>query len=439
MSEKPKARVRRKQESTSEEKNNTGTARFKRKSKSKNMDTEAPDLTEQALNTHSIARKVEPLDLSAFEDDAFDLSMDDIFMNSTTKRYSVGNMVEGVVCGIQSDIVLVDIQGKSEALLPVDTPSDFSLGDTVQAKIVRMDGRGILLAQKIGKSADIEAYDMAYAEGLPVDGTVLSSNKGGFSIGFGAIKGFCPISQITLGVVKPEDHIGQTYSFLITELKSSELIVSRRKIMEKEREAKKGQRLAELSIGMNLLGTILNITQHGAFVDLDGVDGLIPRFIFSEIAADLSAGDEIEVRIKSIQNGKISLTAPSSNPWLRMGTEFRRGGTYSATVTKEKEFGFFAKLASNLEGLLHRSMLSAEDVATLKVGEKVDVRIQDFDLERKRIELQMSTGDGEFVNEPAKTLGDAFGDVFAQFGFDNESEDNIPPKSNKRLNKKRKK
>ena len=439
MSEKPKARVRRKQESTSKHDNNTGTTRFKRKSKPKTEDMTTPNPIDQTSNTHSIARIVEPLDLSAFEDDAFDLSMDDVFLNSTAKRYSVGSMVEGVVCGIQSDIVLVDIQAKSEALLHVDTPSDFSLGDTVQAKIVRMDGRGILLAQKIGKSSDIEAYEMAYTERLPVDGTVLSDNKGGFTIGFGTIKGFCPMSQMTLGVVKPEDHVGQTYPFLITEFKSSELIVSRRKLLERDREAKKGQRLAELSVGMNLLGTILNITQHGAFVDLDGVDGLIPRFIFSEIAENLSAGDEIEVRIKSIRNERISLTAPSSNPWLRMGTEFRRGGIYKATVTKEKEFGFFAKLGSNLEGLLHRSTLSTEDVATLKVGEDIDVRIQDFDMERKRIDLQLSTGDGEFVNEPAKTLGDAFADVFAQFGFDKDNDNTVAPKSKRRLKSKRKK
>ena len=71
------------------------------------------------------------------------------------------------------------------------------------------------------------------------------------------------------------------------------------------------------------------------------------------------------MHIKSIRNERISLTAPSSNPWLRMGTEFRRGGIYKATVTKEKEFGFFAKLGSNLEGLLHRSTLSTEDVAML--------------------------------------------------------------------------
>ena len=411
MSDKPKARVRRKGNTDQPE----STARFQRKSSPKKA-AEAPKAVKTAPSPS--ARKPEPLDLSAFEDDAFDLSMDDIFNGSVTKRYRVGDQVQGIVCGIQTDAILVDIHAKSEASLPVEDPTSFELGDAIEAKIVRMDGRGIVLAQKIGKSADMSAYEVAYSERLPVEGTVTASNKGGFTVSFGATKGFCPISQITLGAVTPEDHVGQTYTFLITELKSSELVVSRRRLLEEERAAQKDARLAELSPGMNILGTILNITQHGAFVDLNGVDGLIPKFIFADISEDLSAGDEIEVQIKTIKDGKISLSAPSSNPWLKMGTVFQRGGTYPATITKSKEFGFFAKLAPNLEGLLHKSKLSSEEMAELTIGKEVSVQVQDFDIEKKRIELQLGSDEAAFENAPAKTLGDAFGDIFAEFGFD---------------------
>ena len=429
MSNKPKIRVRKKAAPTESE----SSKRFQHRKRTTQTDPTSTksNATERSDETPA-STLVDPVDLSAFEDESFDFSMDDIFQSTTTKKYRVGDVVEGVVCGLQPDALFVDIQAKSEASLPVENPSEFSLGDIVKAKIIRMDGRGILLAQKIGKSADLSAYELAYSEGLPVEGTVLSSNKGGFSIGFGAVNGFCPISQITLGVVTPEEHVGQTYPFLITELKSDELIVSRRKLLEREREAQKEQRLAELSVGMNLMGTISNITAHGAFVDIGGVDGLIPRFLFSDIAEDLSAGDEIQVQIKSIKDGKISLSAPSSNPWLRMGTEFRRGGTYSATVTKERDFGFFIKLAANLEGLLHSNKLSSEDKEKLSIGANVDVRIQDFDIERKRIELDLSHGESDFANEPTKTLGDTFGDVFAQFDFD----DNPEPKK-KRIRKKK--
>ena len=416
MSEKPKIRVRRK---ATTETDTHSTSRFKRKSTVK----EKPDNTPAETPA---APKVEPLDLSAFEEDAFDLSMDEVFMDSMTRRYRVGDQVQGTVCGIQPDAVLVDINAKSEATLPVEAPSSFAIGDQLEAKIVRMDGRGILLAQKIGKSADMSAYEVAYTERVPVEGSVISSNKGGFSISFGTTKGFCPISQMVLGAVKSEDHIGQTYEFLITEIKSSELIVSRRRLIEQKRAEQKDARLAELSAGMNLLGTILNITQHGAFVDLNGVDGLIPKFIFSDISENLSVGDEIEVQIKSINDGRISLSAPSSNPWLKMGTTFQRGGTYPATITKVKEFGFFAKLAPNLEGLLHRSNLSSVEIDDLSIGKEIAVRVQDFDIEKKRIELQIGSEESTFENAPAKTLGDAFGDVFAQFGFDDTS---VTPKT----------
>ena len=410
MSEKPKVRVRRK--AATETDSNDSTSRFKRKSTPEKKPA-APSVPTPA------SAKFDPLDLSAFEDDAFDLSMDDVFMEAVTRRYRVGDQVKGTICGVQSDAVLIDINAKSEATLPVDDPTSFTIGDQIEAKIVRMDSRGILLAQKIGKSADMSAYEVAYTECVPVEGSVLSSNKGGFAISFGSTKGFCPISQMTLGAVKAEDHVGQTYEFLITEIKSDELIVSRRRLIEQERESKKEARLAQLSPGMNLLGKILNITPHGAFVDLDGVDGLIPKFIFTDISEDLSVGDEIEVQIKTIKDGKISLAAPSSNPWLKMGTEFQRGGTYTARITKVKEFGFFAKLAPNLEGLLHRSKLSPEEIQELKVDKEVSVRVQDFDIEKKRIELQLGSGETTFENAPAKTLGDAFSDVFAQFGFDN--------------------
>ena len=424
MSEKPKIRVRRK---STTETDTSSTPKFKRKSTPK----EKPHATEAPTPASA---KVDPLDLSAFEEDAFDLSMDEVFMDSVTRRYRVGDQVQGTVCGIQSDAVLVDINAKSEATLPVEDPAIFSIGDQLEAKIVRMDGRGILLAQKIGKSADMSAYEVAYTEQVPVEGSVISSNKGGFAISFGSAKGFCPISQMGLGAVKPEEHIGQTYDFLITEIKSVELIVSRRRLIEQARAAQKESRLAELSPGMNLLGTILNITQHGAFVDLNGVDGLIPKFLFADISENLSVGDEIEVQIKSITDGKISLSAPSSNPWLKMGTEFQRGGTYVATITKVKEFGFFAKLAPNLEGLLHRSKLSDEEIRDLSIGKEISVRVQDFDMEKKRIELQLGSGESTFENAPAKTLGDAFGDVFAQFGFDDAA-----PAKRPRLGKKSKK
>lgn len=169
MSDKPQPRIRRKKNASE----NSNSTRFARKS----TQTKPPE-TKVTPKTPVL----DPLDLSAFEDDAFDFSMDDVFTNVKNKRYNVGQVVTGEVCGIQGDVLLVDIQAKSEAILPVDNPADFSLGSHIEAKIIRMDGQGILLAQKIGKSADLSAYELAYSEQLPVEGTVISSNKGGFQL-----------------------------------------------------------------------------------------------------------------------------------------------------------------------------------------------------------------------------------------------------------------
>ena len=362
----------------------------------------------------------EGLDLSELEMD-FSFSMDDVVAHTPIKRFRQGDTVQGTVCGVQADMVLVDIGAKSEAFLSTPTPNDFTLGDVVEAKISRMGSQGIYLIQRVHKSADLSAYDLAFTDQLPVEGTVLSANKGGFVISFGSIRGFCPISQIALGASTPEEHINQQYTFLISEMKSDEIIVSRRRLLDREREANRETRMAELSVGQELVGTVLSITTFGAFVDLDGVDGLIPQSKFNDIAEDISAGDELEVRIDSIHNGKIGLSAPSANPWLKMGTVFVRGGVYTGTVTKKRTFGIFVKLAPNLEGLLHNTRLSETESNELEEGQSVTVQVQDFDVDSKRIELQLSRADASVEEQAPSTLGDAFEDIFAAL------EQNIKP------------
>lgn len=395
MSESKKIRVRRKKTATSEE--------------TKPVLTRRPRVQEIAPPQPTVD---DTLDLSALELD-FDFSMDDVLAQTPLKRFNTGDTVQGTVCGIQADMVLVDIGAKSEAYLSTPTPADFSLGDAVEAKISKMGVQGIHLVQRIHKSSDLSAYDLAFTDQLPVEGTVISSNKGGFVISFGSIRGFCPISQIALGVSTPEEHLNQQYAFLIQEMKSSEIIVSRRRLLEREREANKDIRLAELSVGQELTGTVLSINSFGAFVDLDGIDGLIPQSKFSDIAEDISPGDELVVRIDNIRDGKIGLSAPSANPWLKLGTEFIRGGIYTGTVTKRRTFGLFVRLAPNLEGLVHHTQLLSDDSNELDIGQSLSVQIQDFDIEQKRIELHIAHGSNENESVASSTLGDAFEDIFA--------------------------
>ena len=369
----------------------------------------------QAKTMEPAPPQKERLDLSGLEE-GFDFSMDDLFNNLSNKRLRVGDTVKGIVCIVRPDSILFEIGAKSEAFMQISNDQDFNIGDAVEGRISRIDGQGIQVVQHILKSADMSDYELAFSDQLPIEGTVSSANKGGFEVSFGSIRGFCPKSQIALGGMRsltPEDeHVGTTYQFLIQEIKSSELIVSRRLLLERERASMRDERMAALSIGQDLSGTINSITKFGAFVDLDGVDGLIPKSIFRDIAEDLSIGDELLVRIENIKDGKISLSAPSSNPWLKLGTEFIKGGIYSGIITKQRDFGLFVKISPNLEGLLHQSQIdnTGEEYT---IGSSISVRIQDFDLEQKRIELQVAHGEAT-PEQSSMTLGDAFGDVFAQ-------------------------
>ena len=197
----------------------------------------------------------EGLDLSELEMD-FSFSMEDVVAHTPIKRFRQGYTVQGTVCGVQADMVLVDIGEKSEAFLSTPTPNDFTLGDVVEAKISRMGSQGIYLIQRVHKSADLSAYDLAFTDQLPVEGTVLSANKGGFVISFGSIRGFCPISQIALGASTSEEHINQQYTFLISEMKSDEIIVSRRRLLDREREA---NRSVASYLWDKTVGTVLSL------------------------------------------------------------------------------------------------------------------------------------------------------------------------------------
>ena len=161
--------------------------------------------------------------------------MDFVLDLSQTKRRKVGDTVTGIIQDIVGDIALINIGGKSEASLAVE--ADFQIGQQITATIIRIDHRGISLAQKIEQGDDMEAYDVALEQEIPITGKVTEKNSGGYVINFGDVRGFCPLSQISLRR-STEEHLNQEYTFVITEIKGRELIVSRRSLLEKELKEK---------------------------------------------------------------------------------------------------------------------------------------------------------------------------------------------------------
>ena len=350
-------------------------------------------------------------------------SMDSLFssMDTKAKRKKVGDIVQGVVSAQGRDCIFVDIGEKSEAILDTN-PNDFELGATIEATIIKIGHDGIRLAQKIQHHNDLELFTIALEQNLPIEGTITEANNGGFIINFGAIRGFCPKSQMDFGKVDAAKWIGQQQEFLITQIKSDEIIVSRRKLLEREKAKQHDQIMSELKVGDEKMGTVLKILDFGAFVDIGGVDGLLPRSILNSISGTLEEGDEIKVCIEKIQQDKISLSAPFHNPWLKMGTQYQLGGIYNATITKIKDFGTFAQLESNLEGLISKNVASnpldpTEDTENaLKVGDQIQVLIQHFDIQSKKIKLQiLKQSAAQSTSHHSVTFADAYGDLLDSF------------------------
>ena len=202
--------------------------------------------------------------------------MDSLLTGSPLKNVHVGDTVTGTVTRVDAELVFIDIGSKSEAMMNRDSSVTIEIGQEITATVMRTGGRGILIAQRLEKSTDIEAYQNAYEHRIPVKGTVIETNQGGFKVALGSIKGFCPHSQIDIHPREAEYYIQNQFEFEITELKTSEVILSRKRILQRQREEKKEALLQTLKVGEQYSGRIVRLTNFGAFVDLGGIDGLIP-------------------------------------------------------------------------------------------------------------------------------------------------------------------
>lgn len=253
---------------------------------------------------HPPPRMKNEIDPEALLAECETFEMDSLFDFSSTKRQRTGDSVTGTIQNIVGEVALVNIGGKSEATMIVD--DTFEVGQSITATIVRMDHNGILLAQKIEQGNDLEAYEVAQSKEMPITGKVTDKNSGGFVVSFGDVRGFCPRSQISLRRSEV-DHVGQEYSFLITEIKGKELIVSRRSLLEKEHKKNEADIFASLKSGRKYTGTVQNITKFGIFIAIKGVDGLLPASEIKNEEKKFDIGQEIEVILDTITGTRLSL------------------------------------------------------------------------------------------------------------------------------------
>lgn len=356
-----------------------------------------------------------------------------------TKAVRVGQRVKAVVIQVGQESVFVEIDGKTQAFLEaVDLRNDegeitLKEGDTVEANVVEVnDAQGIVrLARSMGKPNNVAGLEQARAAGLPVDAKVTGVNKGGLEVDVAGVRAFCPMSQIDSKFVEdPKEFIGQTLRFMITDIKDGgrNVVLSRRQALLQESAATSGRALEKVAVGAVLEGTVSSIRDFGAFVDLGGVEGLIPR---SEISHDrgatiesvLSAGDVVNVQVREVkevddpkakQPGAkmtritLSLKALVEDPWI--GLDLTIGKVVAGTVSRIAEFGAFVRIADGVDGLLHASEFSKKkgDKAPFEAGAHVLVVVKKVDRAEKKISLALADENavvGSIVTEQKVAIG----------------------------------
>jgi small subunit ribosomal protein S1 len=349
--------------------------------------------------------------------------------DATIKPFEEGDVVSGEVVRIDKDEVLVDIGYKSEGVIPstelsirrsVDPAEEVSLGEHVDALVLTkedQEGRLVLSKKRARFEKAWRKIEAAAESGEPVEGTVIEVVKGGLILDLG-VRGFLPASLVDIRRVHNLDEFkGQTLETKVIELNRSRnnVVLSRRAVLEEERKEVREQILGRLQPGMVVEGKISNIVDFGAFVDLEGIDGLIhiSELSWSHVnhpSEVLSVGEIVRVKVLDIdrerQRISLGLKQTQEDPWRRVLDEYKPGDALEGKVTKVVAFGAFVEIVPGVEGLVHISELAEHHVENpsevVSPGDQVWVRILEIDESRRRISLSIKRAESQ--NLPLRDL-----------------------------------
>ncbi|MFQ5613002.1 MAG: 30S ribosomal protein S1 [Anaerolineae bacterium] len=351
-----------------------------------------------------------------------------------------GDFVRGTIVSISDSEILIDIGAKSEGVvggqdldrLDRDYLASLNVGDEVPAFVVKSDdenGNIILSLSRALVEKDWEDAQALFESGQNIEGEVSGYNKGGLIVNFGRIRGFVPGSQVFTPVPgggkadRWKPLVGQQLRLKIIEIdrRRNRLIFSERVAMEEWRQVQKEKLLDSLSVGETRRGQVSRLTGFGAFVDLGGADGLIhlSELSWARVAHPrevLQVGDEVDVYVLNVDHERqriaLSLKRLQPEPWSGVLDRYQVGDIVEAVITKLADFGAFARLEDNIEGLIHISELSEKNIAhpreVVQDGQQVSVRIIRIDPERRRMGLSLKQAEGEadweeYVDSPAET------------------------------------
>lgn len=346
--------------------------------------------------------------------DTEEMSFADLFeMEENSAVSKVGDVLTGTVVNVVDDHVLIDIGDKSESYIPISEftadgePEDIQVGDTFEVFVEkRQDEGGLQLSRE--KAIGIKVWeDIAkiQAEDGTIDGRIESRVKGGMSVDIG-VPAFLPYSQIDLRPVKDLDAlIGQSFSFKILKFnrKRNNVVISRRAILELERNKKRQDMRASLTEGAVVQGTVTNITDYGLFIDLGGMDGLchITDLSWGRVSHPsklYKVGDEIEVKILKYDrdSDRVSLGIKQlrPDPWESVMERYPIGSKTTGKVVSITDYGVFVEVEEGVEGLIHISEMTwskkpRHPSKLVSVGDEVEVMVLNIETETKRISLGM--------------------------------------------------
>ena len=335
--------------------------------------------------------------------------MEELLAGSELDRLKEGAIVSGTITEIRQNEVVVDVGGKSEGAIPgvefLDV-GELEIGEDIEVLLERIEGpegSPVLSFDKAEQKKNWENILSTCEEGSIISGRVKSKVKGGLIVSIG-VDAFLPSSQIDIQPPKILDqYLGQTYDFKVIKINQERrnLVVSRRELIEEQRQQKRSELLDNIAPGDKRKGVVKNITDYGAFIDLDGLDGLlhITDMSWGRISHPsemLKQGEEIEVMIiemdKDRERVSLGLKQLVMNPWDDIEKKFPVGGHISGKVVNLVPYGAFVELEEGVEGLIHVTEMSwtkriNKPQEVLKIGDEVEAVILGIQKEEKKISL----------------------------------------------------
>ena len=343
-----------------------------------------------------------------------DLSFEEMLEDSLVTIHN-GEVVEGTVIGVKDNEIILNIGYKADGILTkneysnnpdVDLTKEVKLDDKLTVKVLKVnDGEGqvLLTYKRLQQDKLNKFFEEAMEKGEVLTGTVAAALKGGLSVAYGEGRIFIPASLVS--DVYERDltkYAGQEIEFILTEVnpRKRRIIGDRRQLVVAKKKEMQEELLSKIEVGMMIEGTVKNLTDFGAFIDLGGADGLLhisemswgrvedPKKLFK-------VGDQVTVMIKDIVDTKIALTMKldSNNPWKTAPEKYAKGNVVDGRVARMTDFGAFVELEEGIDALLHVSQISKEHIDkpsdVLSVGEEVTAKIVDFNEADRKISLSI--------------------------------------------------